>query len=259
LVEVARLTGDDVNAARGATDWTDYKTRVYLIAGMLRTYQQSPLIAPFPYAGTYVVAALCRSLLCPRSKRILTSRTQSDSRVLESRDANKLAVLIFLGGDLMLRYSGLSVFLALGGCKTPDSVSDTSSIGTSADIVAAHKMLGGELRVGQCLMITSLINTPRGDSLSMKFSYQSPSEDAEEQDLMFSNHENVFSRVDVKYGALGFGAPYAIVLERVAAGEAPARKFQLTIAIADQKPTSVQYKILHGYRWNVLKRIECAN
>jgi hypothetical protein len=159
----------------------------------------------------------------------------------------------------MLRYFGLSLFLALGGCKTPDSASDASSIGTSADIVTAHKMLGGELRVGQCLLITSLVNTPQGDSLSMKFSYQSPSEDAEEQDFMFSNHENAFSRVDVKYGALGFGAPYAIVLERVAAGEAPARKFQLTIAIAEQRPTSVQYKILYGYRWNVLKSMECTN
>jgi hypothetical protein len=53
LVEVARITGVDVNAGRGATDWTDYKTRVYLIAGMLRTYQQSPMIALFPYVGTH--------------------------------------------------------------------------------------------------------------------------------------------------------------------------------------------------------------
>lgn len=53
LVEVGRITGVDAYAGRGATDWTDYKTRVHLIAGMLRTYQNSPMIGLFPYVGPH--------------------------------------------------------------------------------------------------------------------------------------------------------------------------------------------------------------
>ncbi len=157
----------------------------------------------------------------------------------------------------MFRHSWLSLLLILGSCRTPDSGGEASSIGTSADVIAAHKILGGEQQVGDCRMATSLVNAQRGDSLSVKFRYQSESEEVEEQDLLFSNHENAFSKVDVKYGAFGFGAPYAIVLERVASGEAPARKFQLTIAIADEMLTGVQYRIMYGHRWNVLKSLEC--
>jgi len=51
LVELAKVTGIDKYAGRGATDWNDYKTRVYLIAGMIRTLQNQQVIASYPFYG----------------------------------------------------------------------------------------------------------------------------------------------------------------------------------------------------------------
>jgi hypothetical protein len=53
LVELAKVTGIDKYAGQGATDWQDYKTRVYLISGMIRTLQENPAIAVFPFAGPH--------------------------------------------------------------------------------------------------------------------------------------------------------------------------------------------------------------
>jgi hypothetical protein len=61
LVELAKVTGIDRYAGRGATDWQDYKTRVYLISGMIRTLQENPAIAVFPFAGPHPELTLsCR-------------------------------------------------------------------------------------------------------------------------------------------------------------------------------------------------------
>jgi hypothetical protein len=51
LVELAEVTGIDRFAGKGASDWQNYKTRVYLIAGMIRTLQENPVIASFPFFG----------------------------------------------------------------------------------------------------------------------------------------------------------------------------------------------------------------
>lgn len=53
LVELAKVTAIDKYAGRGATDWKDYKTRVYLIAGMIRTLQTQQVIASYPFAGPH--------------------------------------------------------------------------------------------------------------------------------------------------------------------------------------------------------------
>jgi hypothetical protein len=53
LVEIAKVTGIDKYAGQGATDWQDYKTRVYLISGMIRTLQENPAIASFPFFGPH--------------------------------------------------------------------------------------------------------------------------------------------------------------------------------------------------------------
>jgi hypothetical protein len=61
LVELAKVTGIDKYAGQGATDWQDYKTRVYLISGMIRTLQENPAIATFPFAGPHdELAVSCR-------------------------------------------------------------------------------------------------------------------------------------------------------------------------------------------------------
>jgi hypothetical protein len=61
LVELAKVTGIDRYAGGGATDWQDYKTRVYLISGMIRTLQENPAIAVFPFAGPHPELTLsCR-------------------------------------------------------------------------------------------------------------------------------------------------------------------------------------------------------
>ena len=60
LVELANITGIAQYAGRGATDWQDYKTRVYLISGMIRTLQENPAIAVFPFAGPHeTIAVTC--------------------------------------------------------------------------------------------------------------------------------------------------------------------------------------------------------
>lgn len=53
LVELAKVTGIDKYAGRGATDWKDYKTRVHLIAGMIRTLQTQQVIASYPFTGPH--------------------------------------------------------------------------------------------------------------------------------------------------------------------------------------------------------------
>ena len=53
LVELSEVTGIDRFAGKGASDWQDYKTRVYLIAGMIRTLQENPMIASFPFYGPH--------------------------------------------------------------------------------------------------------------------------------------------------------------------------------------------------------------
>jgi hypothetical protein len=53
LVELTKVTGIDKYAGQGATDWQDYKTRVYLISGMIRTLQENPAIASFPFYGPH--------------------------------------------------------------------------------------------------------------------------------------------------------------------------------------------------------------
>lgn len=53
LVELAKVTAIDKYAGRGATDWKDYKTRVYLIAGMIRTLQTQQVIASYPFSGPH--------------------------------------------------------------------------------------------------------------------------------------------------------------------------------------------------------------
>lgn len=58
LRELAKVTGIDQYAGRGATDWQDYKTRVYLISGMIRTLQENPAIASFPFYGPHRELAL---------------------------------------------------------------------------------------------------------------------------------------------------------------------------------------------------------
>ena len=58
LVELAKVTGIDKYAGRGATDWKDYKTRVYLIAGMIRTLQDKQIIASYPFSGPHPQLAL---------------------------------------------------------------------------------------------------------------------------------------------------------------------------------------------------------
>jgi len=54
LVELAKVTGLDKNSGRGATDWTDYKSRVYYIGGMMRTLQANPVISSYPFAGPHL-------------------------------------------------------------------------------------------------------------------------------------------------------------------------------------------------------------
>lgn len=58
LVELAKVTAIDKYAGRGATDWKDYKTRVYLIAGMIRTLQTQQVIASYPFSGHHPQLAL---------------------------------------------------------------------------------------------------------------------------------------------------------------------------------------------------------
>jgi hypothetical protein len=53
LVELAKVTGIDKYAGQGARDWQDYKTRVHLISGMIRTLQENPAIASFPFYGPH--------------------------------------------------------------------------------------------------------------------------------------------------------------------------------------------------------------
>lgn len=53
LVELANVTGINQFAGRGAHDWLDYKTRVYLIAGMIRTFQENNQIRTFPFYGPH--------------------------------------------------------------------------------------------------------------------------------------------------------------------------------------------------------------
>jgi hypothetical protein len=61
LVDLAKVTGIDKYAGRGASDWQDYKTRVHLISGMIRTLQENPTIASFPFSGPYdQVAVSCQ-------------------------------------------------------------------------------------------------------------------------------------------------------------------------------------------------------
>ncbi len=58
LVDLSKVTGLDKASGRGATDWQDYKSRVYLIAGLIRTKQADPLMASFPFAGPHQTAHL---------------------------------------------------------------------------------------------------------------------------------------------------------------------------------------------------------
>lgn len=61
LVELAAVTGLDVNTGRGATDWQDYRSRVYFIAGLMRTMQSNPLTASFPFSGPHASSSVqCR-------------------------------------------------------------------------------------------------------------------------------------------------------------------------------------------------------
>lgn len=53
LFELAQVTGIDHASGHGATDWNDYKTRVYLISGMIRTLQDKPEIASYPFSGPH--------------------------------------------------------------------------------------------------------------------------------------------------------------------------------------------------------------
>jgi hypothetical protein len=58
LVELAKVTGLDVASGRGATDWQDYKSRVYLIGGLIRTMQTNSLVASYPFAGPHPTLSL---------------------------------------------------------------------------------------------------------------------------------------------------------------------------------------------------------
>jgi hypothetical protein len=61
LVELAKVTGIDQHSGIGATDWQDYKSRVYLISGMIRTLQANPIIRSYPFSGPHAEATLsCR-------------------------------------------------------------------------------------------------------------------------------------------------------------------------------------------------------
>jgi hypothetical protein len=51
LVDLARVTGLDVGAGRGATDWLDFQSRILLIGGLMRTFQSSKTVAAFPFSG----------------------------------------------------------------------------------------------------------------------------------------------------------------------------------------------------------------
>lgn len=53
LIDLAKITGLDVSSGRGATDWQDYVSRVYFIAGLMRTMQSNTAIASFPFAGPH--------------------------------------------------------------------------------------------------------------------------------------------------------------------------------------------------------------
>jgi hypothetical protein len=58
LVELAKVTGLDVNSGRGASDWQDYRSRIYFIGGIMRTMQSRRLVASFPFSGPHPRATL---------------------------------------------------------------------------------------------------------------------------------------------------------------------------------------------------------
>ena len=58
LIDLARVTELDKYSGRGATDWTDYKSRVYFIAGMQRTYHHFAPLNSFPYVGPHQTVKL---------------------------------------------------------------------------------------------------------------------------------------------------------------------------------------------------------
>lgn len=64
LVELARVTGLDRFSGRGATDWQDYRTRVYFIGGLMRTMHSNPMVSSFPFSGPHEdVTASCNKPL----------------------------------------------------------------------------------------------------------------------------------------------------------------------------------------------------
>jgi hypothetical protein len=163
-------------------------------------------------------------------------------------------------GKEVIMYNNVPMIVILGffACKERQSVSEVSAQSGSSELALIQEILGQSSTIGDCTLNSELINNNGREYLTLRLSLESQEGEMDTlKDLAFYNKQQNLGHVTLDRGFFD-RIPYQIRLERVLL-EAPARKIQVTIALKDNAPSEIRYKVMRGHAGNILKDIHCSN